>query len=129
MIKVEFSTSQTGFRSQKYPPPFLAYGGRNVTKASLALGMYFLETMVPKSRVVECHACFLLTLMLMWKNKVGRPIICCYVLYQSLCRASASHQTRLFPEKANQVRQHGWLNKRPDTQGAVNESPSYTGAR
>lgn len=108
MINVEFSTSQTGFRSQKYPPPFLAYGGRHVTKAWLALGMHFLETMVPKPRVVECHACFLLTLMLMWKNKVGRQIICCYVLDQSLCRASISHQTRLFPEKGK-TGQIAWL--------------------
>lgn len=46
--------------------------------------------------------------------------------YHSPWRASEFHQIRLFPEKAKQVRQHGWLNITPNTQEVVNELPSYT---
>ena len=84
--------------------------------------MHFLEALVPKPGVVECHACFLLPLALVWKNKVRKPIICCCFrvpeFSQSFCISSTKagsrdgrtgHTACLAEHKATHPRSSQWV--------------------
>lgn len=102
--------------------------GGNEAAPWLALGMHFLEAVVPQPGIVGVPCLFLTDLGPDGEKQGSKTNQLLQFPHSSLCRASTSHQARVFPENVKQVIQHAWINAQPNTQGALSESPHYTGA-